>query len=58
MQKYYVSHMELVKEYIQNLFCNIGSIGAKEESSRCHEILQLVIKKALEGNDTKRNGYS
>jgi hypothetical protein len=50
--------MELVKEYIQNLFCNIGSIGAKEESSRCHEILQLVIKKALEGNDTKRNGYS
>jgi hypothetical protein len=50
--------MELVKEYIHNLFCNIGSIGTKEELSMCHAILQLVIKKALEGNDTKQNGYS
>jgi hypothetical protein len=45
--------MELIKEYIHNLFCNIGSIGVKEESSRYHAILQLMIKKAFEGNDTK-----
>lgn len=44
--------------YIHNLFCNIGSIKAKEESSMYHAVLQLVIKKALEGNDTKQNGYS
>jgi hypothetical protein len=50
--------MELVKEYIHNLFCHIGSIGAKEKSSKYDAILQLVIKKTLEGNDTKRNGYS
>ncbi|CAM6026023.1 unnamed protein product [Sphagnum balticum] len=57
LQEYCVSHVELVKEYIDkgNLSRSTGSTGANEESSRSHAILQLVIKKAPEGNDTKGN---
>jgi kinesin family protein 2/24 len=57
LQEYCVSHVELVKEYIDkgNLSRSTGSTGANEESSRSHAILQLVIKKAPEGNDMKGN---
>ncbi|CAK9256518.1 unnamed protein product [Sphagnum jensenii] len=57
LQEYRVSDVELVKEYIDkgNLSRSTGSTGANEESSRSHAILQLVIKKAQEGNDTKGN---
>ncbi|CAM6043770.1 unnamed protein product [Sphagnum compactum] len=57
LQEYRVSDVELVKEYIEkgNLSRSTGSTGANEESSRSHAILQLVIKKAPEGNDTKGN---
>ncbi|CAM6082682.1 unnamed protein product [Calypogeia fissa] len=55
LQEYRVSDVQLVREYIDkgNGSRSTGSTGANEESSRSHAILQLVIKKAQDGCDTR-----
>lgn len=55
LQEYRVSDVQLVREYIDkgNSSRSTGSTGANEESSRSHAILQLVIKKAQDGSDSR-----
>jgi kinesin family protein 2/24 len=50
-----VSDLETIKELIErgNATRSTGTTGANEESSRSHAILQLVIKKRVDGSDSK-----
>ncbi|CAN6207643.1 unnamed protein product [Urochloa humidicola] len=56
LQEYRVSDVEMIKELIQrgNAFRSMGTTGANEESSRSHAILQLSIKKVVEGKELSR----
>ncbi|CAA6663444.1 unnamed protein product [Spirodela intermedia] len=57
LQEFEVSDPRIVREYIEkgNAARSTGSTGANEESSRSHAILQLVIKKHVEANGSKRH---
>ncbi|CAA7388823.1 unnamed protein product [Spirodela intermedia] len=57
LQEFEVSDVQIVREYIEkgNSARSTGSTGANEESSRSHAILQLVIKKHKEVNNSKRH---
>lgn len=56
LQEFEVSDTRIVREYIEkgNAARSTGSTGANEESSRSHAILQLVIKKHIEADGSKR----
>lgn len=55
LQEYNVSNVETVKELIErgNATRSTGTTGANEESSRSHAILQLAVKKLIDGNESK-----
>ncbi|XP_059638119.1 kinesin-like protein KIN-13B [Cornus florida] len=55
LQEYRVSDVETVKELIEkgNATRSTGTTGANEESSRSHAILQLAIKRAVDGSESK-----
>ncbi|XP_050388048.1 kinesin-like protein KIN-13B [Argentina anserina] len=55
LQEYRVSDVETVKELIEkgNSTRSTGTTGANEESSRSHAILQLCIKRSVDGNESK-----
>nr|XP_043625304.1 kinesin-like protein KIN-13B [Erigeron canadensis] len=55
LQEYIVSKVETVKELIErgNATRSTGTTGANEESSRSHAILQLAVKKLVDGNESK-----
>ncbi|CAM0881776.1 unnamed protein product [Alopecurus aequalis] len=55
LEEYRVSDLETIKELIErgNATRSTGTTGANEESSRSHAILQLVIKKRVDGSDSK-----
>ncbi|KAL7191323.1 hypothetical protein ACSBR2_023404 [Camellia fascicularis] len=55
LQEYKVSDVETIKDLIEkgNATRSTGTTGANEESSRSHAILQLVIKRLADGNESK-----
>ncbi|KAK1416838.1 hypothetical protein QVD17_25955 [Tagetes erecta] len=55
LQEYKVSDVETIKELIErgNATRSTGTTGANEESSRSHAILQLVVKRSIDGSETK-----
>lgn len=55
LQEYRVSDVEMIKELIErgNAARSTGTTGANEESSRSHAILQLAIKRSVEGAESK-----
>lgn len=55
LQEYCVSDVESIKELIErgNATRSTGTTGANEESSRSHAILQLAIKRSVDGNESK-----
>ncbi|KAL9242368.1 hypothetical protein vseg_016376 [Gypsophila vaccaria] len=55
LQEYRVADTELIKDLIEkgNGSRSTGTTGANEESSRSHAILQLVIKRSVDANDSK-----
>ncbi|KAJ8755969.1 hypothetical protein K2173_024514 [Erythroxylum novogranatense] len=55
LQEYRVSDIEMIKDLIEkgNATRSTGTTGANEESSRSHAILQLAIKRSVDGSDTK-----
>ncbi|KAJ7003096.1 kinesin-13A-like isoform X1 [Populus alba x Populus x berolinensis] len=55
LQEYKVSDVETIKDLIEkgNASRSTGTTGANEESSRSHAILQLAIKKSVDGNESK-----
>ncbi|KAL9323093.1 hypothetical protein ACSQ67_011146 [Phaseolus vulgaris] len=55
LQEYRVSDVENIKELIEkgNSTRSTGTTGANEESSRSHAILQLAIKRSVDGNESK-----
>lgn len=55
LQEYRVSDLEMIKELIErgNATRSTGTTGANEESSRSHAILQLAIKRTVEGAESK-----
>uniref|UniRef100_A0A5B7BPC7 Kinesin-like protein n=1 Tax=Davidia involucrata TaxID=16924 RepID=A0A5B7BPC7_DAVIN len=55
LQEYRVSDVETVKELIEkgNATRTTGTTGANEESSRSHAILQLAIKRSVDGSESK-----
>ncbi|XP_047058761.1 kinesin-like protein KIN-13B [Lolium rigidum] len=55
LQEHRVSDLETIKELIErgNATRSTGTTGANEESSRSHAILQLVIKRRVDGSDSK-----
>ncbi|XP_076902721.1 kinesin-like protein KIN-13B [Bidens hawaiensis] len=55
LQEYKVSDVETIKELIErgNATRSTGTTGANEESSRSHAILQLVVKRSVDGSGTK-----
>ncbi|KAF8675975.1 hypothetical protein HU200_047476 [Digitaria exilis] len=55
LQEYRVSDVETIKELIEkgSATRSTGTTGANEESSRSHAILQLAIKRRVDGNDSK-----
>ncbi|AQK96787.1 ATP binding microtubule motor family protein [Zea mays] len=55
LQEYRVSDIETIKELIEkgSATRSTGTTGANEESSRSHAILQLAIKRRVDGNDSK-----
>ncbi|OMO92058.1 hypothetical protein CCACVL1_06928 [Corchorus capsularis] len=55
LQEYKVLDVETIKELIErgNATRSTGTTGANEESSRSHAILQLAIKRSVDGSETK-----
>ncbi|KAK6914892.1 Kinesin motor domain [Dillenia turbinata] len=55
LQEYRVSDVETIKDLIDkgNATRSTGTTGANEESSRSHAILQLAIKRSVDGHDSK-----
>ncbi|CAA0837244.1 ATP binding microtubule motor family protein [Striga hermonthica] len=55
LQEYRVSDVETIKELIEkgNATRSTGTTGANEESSRSHAILQLTIKRSVDGSESK-----
>ncbi|XVE52097.1 hypothetical protein DITRI_Ditri02bG0093900 [Diplodiscus trichospermus] len=55
LQEYKVSDVETIKELIEkgSATRSTGTTGANEESSRSHAILQLAIKRSVDGNELK-----
>lgn len=55
LQEYRVSDVETIKELIErgNATRSTGTTGANEESSRSHAILQLVVKRSVDGSESK-----
>eukprot|EP00257_Ricinus_communis_P024850 XP_025012264.1 kinesin-like protein KIN-13B isoform X1 [Ricinus communis] len=55
LQEYRVSDVEVIREFIEkgNATRSTGTTGANEESSRSHAILQLAIKRSVDGSETK-----
>ncbi|KAE7997443.1 hypothetical protein FH972_002081 [Carpinus fangiana] len=55
LQEYKVSDVETIKELIEkgSATRSTGTTGANEESSRSHAILQLVIKRSVDGSESK-----
>ncbi|XWS19004.1 hypothetical protein CRYUN_Cryun32bG0093300 [Craigia yunnanensis] len=55
LQEHRVLDVETIKELIEkgNATRSIGTTGANEESSRSHAILQLAIKKSVDGSESK-----
>ncbi|XP_028774043.1 kinesin-like protein KIN-13B [Neltuma alba] len=55
LQEYRVSDVGAIKEFIEkgNATRSTGTTGANEESSRSHAILQLCIKKSVDGTESK-----
>lgn len=55
LQEYRVSDVETIKELIErgSSTRSTGTTGANEESSRSHAILQLAIKRPVDGNESK-----
>ncbi|PON34977.1 Kinesin-like protein [Parasponia andersonii] len=55
LQEYRVSDVETIRELIEkgNATRSTGTTGANEESSRSHAILQLAIKRSVDGSESK-----
>ncbi|KAL5572672.1 hypothetical protein UlMin_022269 [Ulmus minor] len=55
LQEYKVTNVETIKELIErgNMTRSTGITGANEESSRSHAILQLCIKRSIDGTESK-----
>ncbi|PQM35184.1 kinesin-like protein KIN-13B isoform X2 [Prunus yedoensis var. nudiflora] len=55
LQEYRVSDVETIKELIErgSATRSTGTTGANEESSRSHAILQLAIKRSVDGSESK-----
>ncbi|CAH1439280.1 unnamed protein product [Lactuca virosa] len=55
LQEYRVSDVETIKELIDrgNSTRSTGTTGANEESSRSHAILQLCVKRSVDGSELK-----
>ncbi|XP_041002121.1 kinesin-like protein KIN-13B isoform X2 [Juglans microcarpa x Juglans regia] len=55
LQEYSVSDVETIKELIEkgSATRSTGTTGANEESSRSHAILQLSIKRSVDGSESK-----
>uniref|UniRef100_A0A804K8F9 Kinesin-like protein n=1 Tax=Musa acuminata subsp. malaccensis TaxID=214687 RepID=A0A804K8F9_MUSAM len=55
LQEYRVSSLDTIKDLIEkgNATRSTGTTGANEESSRSHAILQLAIKKTVDGSESK-----
>ncbi|XP_047341166.1 kinesin-like protein KIN-13B [Impatiens glandulifera] len=55
LQEHKVSDVETIKDFIErgNATRSTGTTGANEESSRSHAILQLAVKRSVEGNESK-----
>ncbi|KAL8123064.1 hypothetical protein AgCh_011155 [Apium graveolens] len=55
LQEFRVSDVDTIKELIErgNATRSTGTTGANEESSRSHAILQLAIKKSVDGKESK-----
>ncbi|XP_042035635.1 kinesin-like protein KIN-13B isoform X2 [Salvia splendens] len=55
LQEYRVVDVEIVKELIErgNATRSTGTTGANEESSRSHAILQLSVKRSVDGSESK-----
>ncbi|CAL0325990.1 unnamed protein product [Lupinus luteus] len=55
LQEYRVADVETIKELIEqgNATRSTGTTGANEESSRSHAILQLAVKRPVDGNVSK-----
>ncbi|XWS20305.1 hypothetical protein CRYUN_Cryun31cG0089100 [Craigia yunnanensis] len=55
LQEYRVSDVETIRELIEkgSATRSTGTTGANEESSRSHAILQLAIKRSVDGNESK-----
>lgn len=55
LQEYKVNDAETIRDLIErgSATRSTGTTGANEESSRSHAILQLVIKRSVDGSDSK-----
>ncbi|KAF2304863.1 hypothetical protein GH714_039203 [Hevea brasiliensis] len=55
LQEFRVSDVEAIREFIEkgNATRSTGTTGANEESSRSHAILQLAIKRSVDGSESK-----
>lgn len=55
LEEFRVSNVDTIKELIErgNATRSTGTTGANEESSRSHAILQLAIKRSVDGSETK-----
>lgn len=55
LQEFGVSDVDTIKDLIErgNATRSTGTTGANEESSRSHAILQLAIKKIIDGKESK-----
>lgn len=55
LQEFRVFDVETIKDFIEkgNASRSTGTTGANEESSRSHAILQLVIKRSVDGSESK-----
>ena len=55
LEEYRVGDVDTIREFIEkgNATRSTGTTGANEESSRSHAILQLAIKKIVNGSESK-----